>query len=116
MEMKKNEAQLLGQLLGLLIIVGILLIKIVIIYLDKKWHEKGHGHWMEGIRDLPPLQASHSTQHPWLSQCNQAQGMLRSLQIPISTSVDEMYRLNSSDCIENSNWVLTKRLDATQSH
>ena len=115
MEMKKDEAQLLGQLLGLLILVGILLIKIVIIYLDKKWHEKGRGHWMEGIQDLPPLQASHSTQHPWLRQRNQARGMLCSLQIPISTSIDQMYKLNSSDCIENSNWVLTKRHDATQS-
>ena len=114
MEMKKNEVQLLGQLLGLLIIVGILTIKIVVIYLDKKWHEKGHGHWMEGIRDLPPLYASQSTQHPVSSQWSQAQErVFRSLQIPISTSIDQLY--DSSDCTENSNWVLTKRLDATQS-
>ena len=113
MEMKKSEAQLLGQLLGLLIILGILLIKIIIIYLDKKWHEKGHGRWIQGIRDLPPLYAGQSTQHPMLNRWNQ--GMLRSLQSPVSLIIDQMRGFNSPPGSQNSNWIVTKRRDSTQS-
>ena len=112
MEMKNSEAQLLGQLLGLLIILGILIFKIVIIFLDKKWHEKGHRS-IEGIRDLPPLYTDQSEQHPVSKQWNQR--VRRTLQSPVSTGLDEMYGLDSPVGSQNSNWILTKRLDATQS-
>ena len=119
MEMKKTEAQLLGQLLGLLIILGILLIKIVIIYLDKKWHEKGHRS-IQGIRDLPPLCTDQSSeqhvQHRRSIQWNRkVLHSLHSLNNPVSTGLDEMYGLDSPVGSENSNWILTKRSDSRQS-
>ena len=113
MEMKNSEAQLLGQLLGLLILLGILLIKIVIIFLDKKWHEKGHRS-MEGIRDLPPLYTDQSEQHPLSKQWKQ-RVLLRTLQSPVSTGLDQMYGLDTLVGSQNSNWILTKRLDSRQS-
>ena len=111
--MKKHESQLLGQLLGLLILLGILLIKVIVIYLDKKWHEKGHGHWIEGIRDLPPLYPSQFSRHSELIQWDQR--MLRSLQNPVSTNADRIYHCTPQLGFQNSNWILKKRLDVQQS-
>ena len=62
MEGSRQTAEPLGQMLGLLILFGIVVLKFVIIFLDKKWHGKVHSNVMSAVRDLPPLYSSQTIQ------------------------------------------------------
>lgn len=108
----KSTTEPLGQILGLLILFGIVALKFVIIFLDKKWHSKVHENLMIGIGDLPPL---YSGQDANVDVAD------RQFNIPNDLS---MLSHQKQTCFENhwqwvalprtnlnSNWMLSKRTD-----
>ena len=115
MEGSQQTAEPLGRMLGLLILFGIVVLKFVIIFLDKKWHGTVHSNVMSGVRDLPPLYSSQTIQ-------SQGHDMERgSFRISNSFSVLSARQVSSENphCSGaqgfGTNWILSKRKDFSDS-
>lgn len=118
MQASESKREPLGQMLGALILSGIVLFIFIIIFLDKKWHSKVQTNSIPGICDLPPLFSSQTMQR------NDPDRQLRTRNIHHGLSHQNQPSLQANQSFglgfpatssRNSNWILSRRLDFSNS-